>query len=116
MLAEVLLNGDVKESAPADNTLASVSRGGAAAQRHFVGGLEAHYSAAVAAIKTITLSRTVNGVAVNKTYKWDFAKGPFVHNFPLLVHGDYGTDVIATLDASGTPGVVGTVAIWTALV
>ena len=115
MFAEVLLNGDVRE-ATADNGTATLTKAATLAQRTFVGGIEAHYSAAVAAIKSITLTRTVAGASVSKVYLWDFAKGPFVHNFPLLVHGDYNTAVTVALEASGTGGVIGTVAAWTALV
>lgn len=115
MFAEVLLNGDVVEVS-ADNAPATVTKAATQAQRYFVGGIEAHYSSTVAAIKTITLTRIVNKVPVSKTYKWDFNKGPFVHNFPLLVHGDYNTDVTVALEASGTGGVIGTVALWSALV
>lgn len=114
MLAEALLNGDVVESATADNATATAVKAATQAVRHFIGGIEAHYSAAVAAIKTITVTRTVAGLTVTKTYKWDFAKGPFVHNFPLLIHGDYNTQVSVALEASGTPGVTGQTAMWVA--
>ena len=115
MFAEVLLNGDVREVS-ADNATATLTKAATAGQRTFVGGIEAHYSATVSAIKTITMTRTVNGAPVTKVYKWDFAKGPFVHNFPLLVHGDYNTAVTFDLEASGTGGTIGTIAAWTALV
>ena len=114
MLAEILLNGDVVESAGADNATATAAKAATQATRHFIGGIEAHYSATVSAIKTITVTRTVAGQSVTKTYKWDFAKGPFVHNFPLLIHGDYNTAVSVALDASGTGGILGQVAMWVA--
>lgn len=117
MFAEVLLNGDVRE-VDADNAVATVALAAVAAQRHFLGGIEAHYTPAVAAVKSITITRVPSsGVGtVVKVYKWDFAKGPFVHNFPLLVHGHYNTTVIVALEASGTPGTIGTCAVWSALV
>jgi hypothetical protein len=114
MLAEVLLNGDVLESSAADNATATIAKAATAATRHFIGGIEAHYSAAVSALKNITVTRVVGGATVTKTYRWDFARGPFVHNFPLLVHGDYNTQVSVALEASGTGGITGVAAMWVA--
>jgi hypothetical protein len=116
MFAEVLLNGDVIESPAADNATATITKAATAAQRHFLGGIEAHYTGAVSAIRTITITRTIAGQSVTKTYKWDFTRGPFVHNFPLLVHGDYNTALSVALDASGAGGVSGVVAAWIASV
>jgi len=116
MFAEVLLNGDVIESAGADNAVATAAKAATMATRHFIGGIEANYSAAVSAIKTVTITRVVQGVTVTKTYRWDFAKGPFVHNFPLLIHGDYNTQVSVALEASGTGGTVGRASMWAATV
>lgn len=115
MFAEVLLNGSVREVS-ADNAAATVTLPAVNAQRWFLGGVEAHYDPSVSALKTITVSYTHDGVPRTKTYRWDFAKGPFVHNFPLLIHGDYNTAVTVTLTASGAGGTLGTMAVWAALV
>jgi hypothetical protein len=117
VLAEILLNGTVTQGSAANNAPASVTISAVKSQRVFVGGIEAHYSAGVSAIKNVVFTYTVQGLgAQTMTYAWDFTRGPFLHNFPLLVHGDYNTAVSVTLDASGAGGVTGVCAIWSALV
>lgn len=116
MLAEILLNGNVTQSGPVDNSTATLTIAAIQGQRHFLGGVEAHYSSAVTLIKNVVVTRTINGAAVTMTYIWDFTRGPFLHNFPLLIHGDYNTPVTVTLTASGTGGITGQVALWSAAV
>jgi hypothetical protein len=111
---ELLLNGDVFQSSATDNATATVTRAAVGGVRHFVGGLAADYSAAVSAIKTVTLTRVVAGSTVTLVYRWDFAKGPFLHNLPLVVHGDQNTAVSVALEASGTGGITGRATIFLA--
>ena|SRR5207248_11725867 len=106
---ELILNGDVVQSAAADNAIATASKAATANARHFVSGIAADYSVAVALIKTVTLK--LGGVA-KLIYRWDFSKGPFLHNFPVPIHGDYNAAVSVELEASGTGGTTGRVAFW----
>ena len=114
MFNELLLNGDAFQSTAADNATATVTRAAVGNVRHFIGGIAADYSAAVSAIKTITVTRVTNGTTVTLVYRWDFGKGPFLHNFPLMLHGDYNTAVSVALEASGTGGTTGRATIFCA--
>lgn len=76
-------------------------------------GVRADFSAAVTAVKAITITFTdVNGVAQTEVYRWDFSLGPFVVSFPGILTGLKGTAVVATLAASGTGGTTGRVSLY----
>ena len=108
--AQALLNGKPVQSATADNATATVTLAATSGTRHFIGSIEADYSASVALIKTITLKFGTTAVFV---WRWDFAKGPFARGLGFAVHGDYGEAVSVELEASGTGGVTGRVGVFT---
>jgi hypothetical protein len=97
--AELLLNSrPVQGNVGAAGALASVSVAAVDGVRHFILGIEADYSAAVASIKTVTVK--INAAAVF-VYRWDFSKGPFVRNLPAPWHGDYKQAVSVELEGTG---------------
>lgn len=101
---ELLLNGKPVQGSAADNATATVTVGATPAVRHFVCGIYADYSAAVALLKTVTLKF---GSATAFVWRWDFSKGPFLLNLALPFHGDYNEAVSVELEASGTGAVTG---------
>ena len=104
-----LLRGLVKQSSSVDNATATATIAAIAAQTHLVLGVQAHYTAAVTAIKTITL--TVDGVAT--VFRHDFTNGAFAYNFPVaLSSGTPNVAVTCALEASGTGGTFGQAIIW----
>lgn len=108
---ELLLNATPKQSSAADNALATVTVAAQQAMRHFILGVEADYSAAVALFRTITVKR---GTTTLFQWRWDFSKGPFSKNLPVPFHGDYNEAVSVELQASGTGGITGVAGIITA--
>lgn len=103
-----LLRGLVEQSAAADNTTATATVAAIDATTHLVLGVQAHYDAAVTAIKTITL--TVGGVAT--VFRHDFTNGAFAYNFPVALSGNPDVAVTCALEASGTGGTDGQVIVW----
>ncbi len=106
MTSEPTLNGDAVQSGAVDNGLATATMTAVAGQRRFVSGVEADYSAAVAAVKTVTLKF---GTTTKFIIRWDFSKGPCIFPFPAVQKGDYAQAASIELEASGTPGTTGRV-------
>lgn len=109
--AELLLNGEAVQGSAADNATASATKAAAIGVRHFLAGIRADYSAAVAAIKTVTVKL---GTTVVQVYRWDFSKGPFADNMPVPIKPIENTALTVELEASGTVGVTGRVTMFVA--
>lgn len=107
--AQALLNGACVQSSAADNAIATATLSATSGSRHWIGSIEADYSAAVALIKTVTLKF---GGVTQFVWRWDFSKGPFARGLGFAVHGDYNTAVTVELEASGTGGVTGRVGVF----
>lgn len=105
-LTEAMLNGSLVQSSDVDNDVATATASAIAAQRHFVGGINADYSAAVAAIRTVTLKF---GTTTIHVWRHDFTGGRFETSLPFAVHGDYNQAVSVELQASGSGGTTGRV-------
>jgi hypothetical protein len=106
-----LLRGRVTQSTGANNATATATATAVGDQRHLILGVEAHYGAAVAAIKTVTVK---SGTATLQTFRWDFTNGPFFFSFPVALRGEVGAAVSVELEASGSGGVSGYASIYTA--
>jgi hypothetical protein len=106
-----LLRGQVTQSIAADNATATASVSAIAQQKHIVLGCEAHYSAAVSLIKTVTLK---HGSTTWQTFRWDFTNGPFFFALPVALRGALNEAVSVELEASGTGGTSGYASIYTA--
>ncbi len=65
----------------------------------------ADYDAAVALIRTVTVSYTLGGVAVTDVYHPNFTLDEFL--LGTMRHGDINTEVTVALQASGTGGITG---------
>lgn len=109
--AELARNGEGVQSAAVDNATATASKAAAGGVQHAIMGIDADYSPAVAALRTITLKF---GTAAKFVWRWDFAKGPFVRNLPVPWHAGEEEAVSVELEASGTPGTTGRVGLWLA--
>ena len=103
-----LLRGQLTQSAAADDAIATATVAAIESTTHLVFGIQAQYTLAVTAIKTITL--TVGGVAT--VFRHDFTNGAFAYNFPVALHGDPNVAVTCALEASGTGGTDGDVIVW----
>ncbi len=106
-----LLRGAVTQSGAADDALATATVAAVDGVTHLVFGVEAHYDAAVTAIRDITIKHTSTNWQV---IRWDFSNGAFSFSFPIAFSGDPNEAVSATLEASGNGGDKGYVAIFTA--
>lgn len=106
-----ILRGKGTQSTAADNATATASVAAIAEQRHTVYGVHADYSAAVAAIKTVTVK---HGSTTWAVFRWDFTAGMFIYNFPLPFRGALNEAVSVELEASGTGGTTGRCTIFTA--
>lgn len=106
-----LLRGNVTQSSAADNATATATVAAVGNQTHLILGVEAHYSAAVSAIKTVTVKK---GSTTLVTHRWDFTNGPFIYNYPVALRGDLGGAVSVEVQASGTGGTNGYGIIYTA--
>lgn len=112
-----ILTGSLIQSSAADNatataTLNAIVNAGARG-KYFLTGVEAHYSAAVALIKTITINYTdQGGNAVAYTMPWDFTNGDLIVGFPGIIACKEGTGVTATLTGSGTGGTTGQITLF----
>lgn len=96
------------QSAAADNATATVTLAAPTdGSRRYVCAIDADFSAAVNAIKTVTLK--YDGVA-QFAWRWDFSLGPFQRNVPFA--GPKDAEVSVELQASGTGGVTGRVGVW----
>lgn len=105
-----LIAGMVVQSAAADNATAAATVAAANGVTHVALGLHADYSAAPAAgYKTITLKKGATTIMV---FRHDFALGEFVMPLPAGVRGDHDGAISAELQASGTGGVTGRVALF----
>lgn len=111
--AEALLNGAATQGTAVNNDTASVTLAAIEGQRHFIGSIEADYSAAVSAIKTVTLKFGSTTVFV---WRHDFSKGSFSRGVGFAVHGDYNQAVSVELEASGTAGTTGRVGVFKATI
>jgi hypothetical protein len=109
--AEVLLNAKVTQSSAADNATATATVAAIGGMTHGILGVHADYSAAPAAgFKTITLKK---GTTTLLVLRHDFSTGPAFYPLPAAVWGDFGGAVSAELQASGTGGVTGRIALFT---
>ncbi|KKN06677.1 hypothetical protein LCGC14_1074740 [marine sediment metagenome] len=106
-----LLRGEVTQSSAADDDTATATVAAVDGVTHLVFGVEAHYDAAVTAIRDITIKHTSTNWQV---IRWDFSNGAFITRFPVAFSGDPDEAVSATLEASGNGGDSGYVAIFTA--
>lgn len=112
---QVFLAGQHAESTDADNATATAtatphsSGDGQAIGALFLLGISADFSAAVSAIKAITITYTPPGSASTVDYvlRWDFSLGPAVIPFPGVLACERGTTATAALAASGTGGTTG---------
>lgn len=112
---QAFLAGQHAESTDADNATATAtatphtSGDGLAYGALFLLGFSADFSAAVSAIKTITVTYTPPGAAATVDYvlRWDFSLGPAVIPLPGVLTCARGTSATAALGASGTGGVTG---------
>lgn len=104
--AQALLAGNVAASTDADNATATATVAATEGARHFALGVSADFSAAVSAIKTITIKR---GSTTLLVVRWDFANGPAILPLPGLLHGDHNEAISAELAASGSGGTTGRV-------
>ena len=105
-----LLRGAANQSSGVDNDVATATAAAVSNQTHLVLGVEAHYSAAVSGIRTVTV--TYNSVSI--VHRWDFSNGPFIYNYPVALKGAMGGAVTCALAASGTGGTSGYATIFTA--
>lgn len=114
---QILLAGDHAD-ASADNATATATATptvtAGAKGRLILLGVTAHFSAAVAAIKDITLTYTRPGAGSTNTItiSWDFTAGAYTLAFPAPLTCDRGTAASAALAASGAGGTVGRVTLW----
>lgn len=91
----------------ADNAISTASVAGAKGVVHHSLGFSADYSAAVAAIKTITFKK---GSTTSFVLRHDFTLGNLLPvALPVAVRGDEDGAVSVELEASGTGGVTGRV-------
>ena len=109
--AEVLLNAKVTQGSVADNATATATVSATGSTTHGILGVHADYSAAPAAgYKTITVKKGSTTLVI---FRHDFALGPAFYPLPSAVWGDAGGAVSAELEASGTGGVTGRIALFT---
>ena len=106
-----LLRGKATQSTAADNATATATVAAIPEQKHLVLGVEAHYGAAVSAIKTVTVK---HGSTAWVTHRWDFTNGPFVYNYPVALKGSQNEAVSVELEASGAGSTNGYATIFTA--
>lgn len=112
---QVFLAGQHAESTDADNATATATAtahslaANASEGQLILTGFSADYSAAVSAIKTITVTYTPPGAAATVDYvlRWDFSLGPAVIPLPGPITCARGTNATAALEASGTGGTTG---------
>lgn len=107
--AVVLLNGKVAQSSAADNATATATVAAISHQTHGILGVHADYSAAVTAVKTVTIKK---GSAAVLVFRHDFNFGPAFYPLPTAVWGDLGGAVSVELEASGTGGTTGRAGIF----
>ena len=104
--AQPLLSGtDVQASA--DNAIATATIPAISGVQNFFTGFNADYDKEVSAFKTVTVTRTVAGASVVRTYNWDFTNGPFTLLLPGVVHGQPNSAITVALAASGTGATTG---------
>jgi hypothetical protein len=109
---QMIQNSLIADSTAVDNATATATAAAIDGARHYVAGVIAQFSVAVAAIKNITITYTPEGTtsAVSLVIPWDFSKAfPAIIALPGIVHGKYNTAVTAALGASGTGGTTGRV-------
>lgn len=105
---ELIANSTVTASTDVDNGLSTATAAAGVGVVHRAVGIAADYSAAVAAIKTITLK---TGGTSRWILRWDFAKGPYVGSVPGIVSSAIAGNEAMTVElaASGTGGTTGRV-------
>lgn len=97
------------QSTDTNNATATATKAAIPGQTHYMMGVAADYSAAVTAIKTITVKKGTTTIAV---LRWDFTNGPFMMAFPAAIRGDHAAAVSVELAASGTAGTNGRVTVF----
>ena len=102
--AQILVAGDVTQSSAVDNATATATIGATEGVIQRVVGVSADYSAAVSAIKTITITAKKTVV-----FRWDFSNGGFYLALPVALPGVVNTAVTVALEASGSGGTTGRV-------
>lgn len=107
MFSPQAIQNSREASGTATNGVATATCTASAQERSFVTGFIASYDAAVASIKTITVTYTPEG-GVQRTIviDWNFANGPCVMPLPGVVHGAYDNDPTVALAAGGI-GILG---------
>jgi hypothetical protein len=108
---DILKDGRFVESTDTDNATAIATVAAIAGVRHFLGSIQADYSAAPAAgFKTIVVKY---GTTTIRTIRWSpTLEMPFRIVFATeLPHGDNGQQISVELGASGTGGVTGRVGV-----
>ena len=111
VVTAALLRGRVVQSAAADNATATGTVAAIENVTHLILGVEAHYDAVVAAIKTVTVK---HGSTTFQTFRWDFNNGGFAFSFPVALKADPNEAVRVDLEASGTGGINGYASIYVA--
>lgn len=106
-----LLRGRVVQSSAGDNATATGTVAAIANVTHLILGVEAHYDAVVAAIKTIAVK---HGSSTFQTFRWDFNNGSFAFSFPVALKADPNEAVTVELQASGTGGINGYASVYVA--
>lgn len=108
---QIMYAGLVADSGAADNATATATltpdRQGDMQGQFVLTGFTAGYSAAVAAIRTITISYTKGGSALTYTYSHDFTLGALNCPLPGTITCDRNTVATAALPASGAGGTTG---------
>ena len=113
---QLLQNAKVADSTAVDNGTATATCATAAEERAYLTGFIASFSAAVALIKTITITYTgEDDVAKSIVIAWDFANGPAIVSLPGICRAKTGGDITVALAASGTGGTTGRVYAFYAL-
>ena len=107
--AQVLVSGEVTQSAAADNATATATVAAITGMTHRMLGVSADYDVAVTSIKTITIKQGSTTVVV---FKWDFTNGAFHFAFPAALRGVLGGAVSATLEASGASSTNGRISLY----
>lgn len=112
---KLITNGLAVDATPADNATATATLPATTTGlRYIVTGVDVSYSAAVALVRTITVTYTdPRGTAQTFTISRDFTYGgQYIPLGPLSTR--QGTGVTVDLQASGTGGITGSVVLYAA--
>lgn len=115
----LIQNGTSKQTAGADNTVATVTLpaiagvNGDTGSRYYLTGYTADFNVALLLIKTITVSYTdLFGTATSLVFNWDFTNGTDNRSFPGVIATKPNTAVTISLAASGTSSKLGSITAW----